>query len=97
MGSRGQYESSSRFSNHFEPQYHAVDNISGVKVLQKNGSAMSNVDTEAEYGWRNYEDMLNGVIHETGKTVRQMLSEIADHDLEIEFDIPLPPGAAQTD
>ena len=42
MGSRGQYESSSRFSNYFEPQYHAVDNISGVKVLQKNGSAIGN-------------------------------------------------------
>ena len=57
----------------------------------------SNVETEAEYGWSDYEEMLNGVIHETGRTVRQMLSEIADHDLEIEFDIPLPPGAAQTD
>ena len=47
-----------------------------------------NLKTENEYGWRDYEDMLKSVIQETGRTVADMLAELPDHDLEIEFDMP---------
>jgi len=46
-----------------------------------------NTMTEDEYGWRDYADMLKSVINETGKSVTEMLSELSEHDLEIEFDI----------
>ena len=36
MGSRGQFDGTNRFSMYFEPQYHAVDVIGGVKVLWHN-------------------------------------------------------------
>ena len=39
MGSRGQYISSNRFASYFEPQYHRVDEIAGIKVLSHNSGA----------------------------------------------------------
>jgi len=39
MGSRGQYSSSNRFAAYFEPQYHKVGEIGGVKVLVHNSGA----------------------------------------------------------
>ena len=47
-----------------------------------------NLKTEDEYGWRDYADMLKSVIQETGRTVSDMLAELPDHDLEIEYDTP---------
>lgn len=47
-----------------------------------------NTETEDEYGWRNYADMLGGRIHQTDKTVREMLSCLPPSDLEIEYDLP---------
>ena len=41
--------------------------------------------------------MLDGMISQTGKTVREMLAELPVHDLEIDFDIPLPPNAEMPD
>ena len=53
----------------------------------------ANTATEDEYGWGSYEEMLDAAISQTGKTVRAMLAELLAHNLEIEFDIPLPPNA----
>ena len=53
----------------------------------------ANTATGDECCWGSYEEMLDSRISQTGKTVREMLSEIPAHDLEIEFDIPLPPNA----
>lgn len=50
-----------------------------------------------EYGWNSFEEMLDGMITQTGKTVRAMLAELPAHDLEIEFDIPIPPHATRAD
>ncbi len=57
----------------------------------------ANTATEDEYGWKGFDDMLDSVIRQTGKTMRQMLSELPEHDLEIEFDVPLPQNAVVTD
>lgn len=56
-----------------------------------------NTKSEDEYGWTSYAEMLDGVITQTGKTVRAMLAELPAHDLEIEFDIPMPPHATRAD
>ncbi len=39
MGSRGQYIRSNRFAGYFEPQYHKVGEVFGVKVLEHNSGA----------------------------------------------------------
>ena len=57
----------------------------------------ANTETEDEYGWKGYGDMLDTIIRQTGRTMRQMLSELPEHDLEIEFDDPLPQNAVVTD
>ena len=57
----------------------------------------THTETEDEYGWKNYDDMLASVISQTGKTVRDMLSELPAQELEIEFDVPLPPAATVID
>ena len=41
--------------------------------------------------------MLDGMITQTGKTVREMLAELPAHDLEIEFDVPMPLNADRVD
>ncbi len=45
-----------------------------------------------EYCWGSYEEMFDAVISQTGKSVREMLAELSEHDLEIVFDVPVPPG-----
>lgn len=53
-----------------------------------------NTDSEDEYGWSGFDEMLDGTIKQTGMTVREMLAELPDSDLEIIFDSPpLPPNA----
>lgn len=56
-----------------------------------------NTGSEDEYGWTSYAEMLGGMITQTGKTVREMLAELPAHDLEIEFDVPMPPNATMVD
>ena len=46
-----------------------------------------------EYCWGCYDEMLSAQIGQTGKTVQEMLQELPEHDLEIEYDVPLPPSA----
>lgn len=46
-----------------------------------------------EYCWSDYNEMLCAKITQTGKTVRQMLTELPEHDLEIVFDVSYPPNA----
>jgi len=48
-----------------------------------------------EYCWDDYSEMLSAQIDQTGKTVSEMLSELPDHDLEMSFDVSLPPGAEE--
>lgn len=48
MGSRGQYDATNRFSTYFEPQYHSVQIIDGVKVLAFNGGANSKLPEYAK-------------------------------------------------
>lgn len=48
MGSRGQYDATSRFSSYFEPQYHSVNVINGIKVLEFNGGANSKLPEYAK-------------------------------------------------
>ena len=50
-----------------------------------------------EYGWNSFEEMLDGMITQTGKNVREMLAELPAHDLEIEFDVLLPPHVTRID
>ncbi|MDO5319712.1 MAG: hypothetical protein Q4G65_13880 [bacterium] len=57
----------------------------------------THTETEDEYGWKDYDDMLASVISQTGKTVHDMLSELPAQELEIEFDVPLPPAAIVID
>ncbi len=53
-----------------------------------------NTDSEDEYGWSSFAEMLDATIAQTGKTVREMLAELPEHDIEITFDSPsLPPNA----
>ncbi len=47
-----------------------------------------NTETEDEYGWKSYDDMLDSPIRQTGRTMRQMLGELPEQDLEIDFDSP---------
>ena len=53
-----------------------------------------NTDSEDEYGWSCYAEMLDATITQTGKTVREMLAELPEHDLEITFDSPSLPDNA---
>ena len=53
----------------------------------------ANTSTEDEYCWGSYEEMLDAEILQTGKKVRAMLAGLPAHDLEIEFDVQLPPTA----
>jgi len=50
-----------------------------------------------EYCWNGYDEMLVAQIAQFGKTMSEVLAEIPDHDLELEFDIHLPPGAVRSD
>ena len=59
--------------------------------------AYLDTESEDEYGWNSFEEMLDGMITQTGKTVREMLAELPDHDLEIEFGVPIPPHALRSD
>lgn len=53
-----------------------------------------NTDSEDEYGWSNFDEMLDANIMQTGKTVREMLSELPESELEITYDnIRLPDNA----
>lgn len=56
-----------------------------------------NAQSEDEYGWNSFAEMLDGMIAQTGKTVRAMLAELPAHDLEIEFDVPMPPHATRAE
>ena len=47
-----------------------------------------------EYCWGGFAEMLNATITQTGKTVREMLAELPEHDLEITFDSPSLPDNA---
>lgn len=49
-----------------------------------------------EYCWNGYDEMLAAQIAQFRKSMAEVLSEIPDHDLEMEFDIPLPPGAVRS-